>query len=156
MYVCVYVYQQVLWFDVPVHDVHPVQILDGPGQVEDHGAGVALAVLGGGGDGVEQVAALETQQSREEEEAERNRRRRRRRRGTLTSSMTRNSWLGVSSTSISWMMLGCRTRRSTATSFSIRCSCSHTQDTQSHLCPAFFKPSGNGPGSPSRSSELCR
>lgn len=44
---------------------------------------------------------------------------------TLTSSMTRNSWVGVSSTSINWMMLGCRTLRSTATSFSIRCSCSH-------------------------------
>lgn len=50
----------------------------------------------------------------------------REREATLTSSMTRNSWLGVSSTSINWMMLGCRTLRSTATSFSIRCSCWHT------------------------------
>lgn len=51
---------------------------------------------------------------------------RRRGRSTLTSSMTRNSWEGVSSTSINSMMLGCRTLRNTATSFSIRCSCSHT------------------------------
>lgn len=55
---CVCAYQQVLWFDVSVDDVHSVQVLDGSCQVEDHGAGVVLAVLCGGGDGVEQVAAL--------------------------------------------------------------------------------------------------
>jgi len=53
------VYQQVLWFDVSVNDVHPVQVLDGSGQVEHHGAGIPLAVLCGGGDGVKQVAALQ-------------------------------------------------------------------------------------------------
>lgn len=52
------VYQQVLWFDVSVDDVHPVQVLDGSSQVEDHGAGVVLTVLCGGGDGIEQVTAL--------------------------------------------------------------------------------------------------
>lgn len=46
-------YQQVLWFDVSVDDVHPMQVLDGAGQVEHHGAGVTLAVLCGGSDGVE-------------------------------------------------------------------------------------------------------
>lgn len=56
---CLCVYQQVLRFDVSVDDVHAVQVLDGSGQVEHHGAGVTLAVLRGGGDGVEQVAALE-------------------------------------------------------------------------------------------------
>lgn len=52
-------YQQVLRFDVSVDDVHAVQVLDGSRQVEHHGAGVALAVLSGGSDGVEQVAALQ-------------------------------------------------------------------------------------------------
>lgn len=55
-------YQQVLWFDVSVDDVHPVQVLDGAGQVEHHGAGVTLAVLCGGSDGVEQVSTLKTRQ----------------------------------------------------------------------------------------------
>lgn len=60
MYVCVSVraYQQVLWFDVSVDDVHSVQVLDGSGQVEHHGTGVPLAVLCGRGDGVKQVATL--------------------------------------------------------------------------------------------------
>lgn len=56
-------YQQVLRFDVSVDDVHPVQVLDGSGQVEHHGAGVTLAVLSGGGDGVKQVAALKEEQA---------------------------------------------------------------------------------------------
>lgn len=56
-------YQQVLRFDVSVDDVHPVQVLDGSSQVEHHGAGVTLAVLGGGGDGVKQVAALKEEQA---------------------------------------------------------------------------------------------
>ena len=56
-------YQQVLRFDVSVDDVHPVQVLDGSGQVEHHGAGVPLAVLSGGGDGVKQVAALKEAQA---------------------------------------------------------------------------------------------
>lgn len=57
--VCVCVlYQQVLWFDVSVDDVHSVQVLDGSGQVEHHGAGITLAVLCGGGDGIKQVTAL--------------------------------------------------------------------------------------------------
>lgn len=51
-------YQQVLWFDISVDDVHPVQILDRSSQVEHHGTGVTLAVLSGGGDGVKQVTAL--------------------------------------------------------------------------------------------------
>lgn len=51
-------YQQVLWFDVSVDNVHPVQVFDGSSQVEHHGASVVLAVLCGGGDGIEQVAAL--------------------------------------------------------------------------------------------------
>lgn len=45
-----------------MHDVHPVQVLDGSSQVEDHGAGITLTVLGGRGDGVEKVAALKTEQ----------------------------------------------------------------------------------------------
>lgn len=72
-------------------NVHPVQVLDGSSQVEDHGAGIALAVLGGGGDGVEQVAALQAEQSVKTAGSEYTRRRRTRRKGTLTSSMTRNS-----------------------------------------------------------------
>lgn len=61
-------YQQVLRFDVSVHDVHPVQVFDGSSQVKDHGAGITLAVLRGGGDGVEQVASLKTQEMHEEGE----------------------------------------------------------------------------------------
>lgn len=49
-----------------MHDVHAVQVLDGSSQVEDHGAGVVLAVLGGGGDGVEQVAALKEARKQKE------------------------------------------------------------------------------------------
>lgn len=45
-----------------MHDVHSVQVLDGSSQVEDHGAGITLTVLGGGGDGVEKVATLKTEQ----------------------------------------------------------------------------------------------
>ncbi|KAG7233371.1 hypothetical protein INR49_007100 [Caranx melampygus] len=51
-------HSKVLWFDVSVDDVHPVQILDGSSQVEHHGTGVSLTVLSGGGDGVKQVTAL--------------------------------------------------------------------------------------------------
>lgn len=84
-----------------------------------------------------------------EQEAQTGNRRGRWRGGTLTSSMTKNSWLGVSSTSINWMMLGCRTLRNTATSFSIRCSYEDTQndtitskslispELHSHLCKLF-------------------
>lgn len=72
-------------------NVHLVQVLDGSSQVEDHGAGVALAVLGGGGDGVKQVAALQAEQSMKKAGSHNTRRRRTGRRGTLTSSMTRNS-----------------------------------------------------------------
>lgn len=38
------------------------------------------------------------------------------------------------------MMLGCRTRRSTATSFSIRCSCSHTPYGLSESHPCHISP----------------
>lgn len=38
------------------------------------------------------------------------------------------------------MMLGCRTRRSTATSFSIRCSCPHTPDGLSDSRPCHISP----------------
>lgn len=41
---------------------------------------------------------------------------------TFTSSITRYSSEGVSTSSINMMMLGCFTFRSTATSFSMRCS----------------------------------
>lgn len=66
--------------------------------------------------------------TQEEQEVETGNRRRKWRGGTLTSSITKNSWLGVSSTSINWMMLGCRTLRNTATSFSIRCSYEDVQN----------------------------
>lgn len=62
------VYQQVLRFDVSMHNVHPVQVFDGASQVKDHGAGVTLAVLCGGGDGIKQVASLKTQEMHEEGE----------------------------------------------------------------------------------------
>lgn len=58
---CACSYQQVLWFDVSVYDVHSVQVLDGSGQVEHHGAGVSLAVLCRGSDGVEQISTLNKQ-----------------------------------------------------------------------------------------------
>lgn len=53
-----FVYQQVLGFNVSVYDVHSVQVSQCSGQVEQHGTGVTLCVLCGRSDGVEQVAAL--------------------------------------------------------------------------------------------------
>lgn len=47
VFVIVYTHQQVLWFDVSVDNVHPVQVLDGSCQVKHHGTGVPLAVLCG-------------------------------------------------------------------------------------------------------------
>lgn len=55
-----------------MHNIHPVQVFDGSSQIKDHGAGVALAVLCGGGDGVKQVASLKTEEMREEGEESQN------------------------------------------------------------------------------------
>lgn len=51
-------HQQVFWFDVPVHNVEAVQVLDGVGQVVEHAAGVPFRVSVGRGDGIEQIAPL--------------------------------------------------------------------------------------------------
>ena len=44
-------YHKVLWFDVAVHDVVPVQVLEGRHQVVQHAASVPLCVLSGRCDG---------------------------------------------------------------------------------------------------------
>lgn len=51
-------HQQVLGFDVSVHDVEAVEVFDGVGQIVEHAAGVSLCVSVGRGDGVEQISPL--------------------------------------------------------------------------------------------------
>ena len=58
------VYQQVLWFDVPVDDVDAVQVLQGSGEIVHHGGGVPLRVFRRGGDGIEQISSLCRHQER--------------------------------------------------------------------------------------------
>lgn len=54
-------HQQVLWFDVSVHNVEAVEVFDGAGQIVEHATGVSLRVPVGRGDGVEQISALWTE-----------------------------------------------------------------------------------------------
>lgn len=51
-------HQQVLWFDVSVHNVEAVEVFDSAGQIVQHAAGVPLRVSVGRRDGVEKISSL--------------------------------------------------------------------------------------------------
>lgn len=57
-------YQEVLWLDVSVHNAEAVEVPEGIGQVVHHGTAIPLRVLGGRGNGIEEISTLKDTKER--------------------------------------------------------------------------------------------